>query len=217
MLTPHIGYVTEENYRSSYPQIVENIVAFLDAKPIRVIRLTHGDFENPSSAPTRAMSPQSPRSTGYHVLHGLASFEEVPPDAEEIAPRRHEILSRGLPYLVAERSGRVLGYCYASRVPARARPIGSPSRIRSTSTRRKSGAGSAEPCSQPARALRRTRLSPNGCGHRRQRPVALDPAARERSGLSRPACCRRSALNSATGSTCVLMQRALGPGATAPP
>ena len=37
LLTPHIGYVTEENYRSSYPQIVENILAFLDGKPIRVI------------------------------------------------------------------------------------------------------------------------------------------------------------------------------------
>jgi len=37
LLTPHIGYVTEENYRSSYPQIVENIVAFLDGNPVRVI------------------------------------------------------------------------------------------------------------------------------------------------------------------------------------
>jgi phosphoglycerate dehydrogenase-like enzyme len=37
LLTPHIGYVTEENYRSSYPQIVENVAAFLDGKPIRVI------------------------------------------------------------------------------------------------------------------------------------------------------------------------------------
>jgi L-amino acid N-acyltransferase YncA len=50
---------------------------------------------------------------GYHVLHGLASFEEVPPGLDEIASRRHDILARGLPYLVAERSGRVLGYCYA--------------------------------------------------------------------------------------------------------
>lgn len=37
LLTPHIGYVTEENYRSSYPQIVEDVVGFLDGKPIRVI------------------------------------------------------------------------------------------------------------------------------------------------------------------------------------
>src|SRR5215831_10374356 len=50
---------------------------------------------------------------GYHVLHGLASFEEVPPDIDEFASRRRDILALGLPYLVAERSGRVLGYCYA--------------------------------------------------------------------------------------------------------
>src|SRR5216683_3554340 len=50
---------------------------------------------------------------GYHVLHGVASFEEVPPDAAEIARRRGEIVKRGLPYLVAERAGRVIGYCYA--------------------------------------------------------------------------------------------------------
>jgi phosphoglycerate dehydrogenase-like enzyme len=37
ILTPHIGYVTEENYRSFYPQIVENITAFLDGSPVRVI------------------------------------------------------------------------------------------------------------------------------------------------------------------------------------
>jgi L-amino acid N-acyltransferase YncA len=50
---------------------------------------------------------------GYHVVHGVASFEEVPPAIEEIARRRGEIVARGLPYLVAERGGRVVGYCYA--------------------------------------------------------------------------------------------------------
>jgi len=37
ILTPHIGYVTDENYQNSYPQIVEDILAFLDGKPVRVI------------------------------------------------------------------------------------------------------------------------------------------------------------------------------------
>ena len=49
-----------------------------------------------------------------HVLTGVASFEEEPPDLYEMARRRGEILARGLPYLVAEQSERVLGYCYAS-------------------------------------------------------------------------------------------------------
>jgi len=50
----------------------------------------------------------------HHVLHGVASFEDVPPDAAEMARRRADVLQRGLPYLVAERGGRVLGYCYAA-------------------------------------------------------------------------------------------------------
>ena len=50
---------------------------------------------------------------GHHVLHGLASFEETPPELAEMARRRGDILARGLPYLVAEREGRVVGYCYA--------------------------------------------------------------------------------------------------------
>lgn len=37
LLTPHIGYVTLEGYRGWYPQIVENITAFLDGKPVRVV------------------------------------------------------------------------------------------------------------------------------------------------------------------------------------
>ncbi len=49
-----------------------------------------------------------------HVLHGIASFDDEPPDPDEVGRRRREVLARGLPYLVAERTGRVLGYCYAS-------------------------------------------------------------------------------------------------------
>jgi L-amino acid N-acyltransferase YncA len=49
----------------------------------------------------------------HHVLHGVGTFEEIPPSAEEIGRRRGEIVARGLPYLVAERGGRVVGYCYA--------------------------------------------------------------------------------------------------------
>jgi L-amino acid N-acyltransferase YncA len=56
----------------------------------------------------------------HHVLNGVASFEDEPPDFDEIARRRSEILARGLPYLVAERSGQVLGYCYASCYRTRA-------------------------------------------------------------------------------------------------
>lgn len=35
LLTPHLGYVTEENYRLIYPQALENIRGFLDGKVVR--------------------------------------------------------------------------------------------------------------------------------------------------------------------------------------
>jgi L-amino acid N-acyltransferase YncA len=50
---------------------------------------------------------------GHHVLNGVASFEEVPPEPAEVTRRRGDILARGLPYLVAEHDRKVLGYCYA--------------------------------------------------------------------------------------------------------
>jgi phosphoglycerate dehydrogenase-like enzyme len=37
LLTPHLGYVTADNYRGMYTEAVEDIRAFLDGKPIRVI------------------------------------------------------------------------------------------------------------------------------------------------------------------------------------
>ena len=55
----------------------------------------------------------------HHVLHGTATFEEVPPDPAEIARRQAEITGRGLPYLAAEAGGRLLGYAYAGRLRPR--------------------------------------------------------------------------------------------------
>ena len=50
----------------------------------------------------------------HHVLHGLASFEEVPPSQEEMTSRYEKILSRNQPYFVVEdEQGHVVGYCYA--------------------------------------------------------------------------------------------------------
>ena len=50
----------------------------------------------------------------HHVLHGLATFEEVPPTVDELAARRASVLAQQLPYLVAELAGEVVGYCYAT-------------------------------------------------------------------------------------------------------
>jgi phosphoglycerate dehydrogenase-like enzyme len=37
VLTPHLGYVTAENYRRYYSEMVEDIAAWLDGAPVRVI------------------------------------------------------------------------------------------------------------------------------------------------------------------------------------
>jgi phosphoglycerate dehydrogenase-like enzyme len=37
VITPHLGYVSEQNYRKYFTDIVEDIRAWLDGKPMRVI------------------------------------------------------------------------------------------------------------------------------------------------------------------------------------
>jgi L-amino acid N-acyltransferase YncA len=56
----------------------------------------------------------------HHVLHGRATFEEVPPSTQELLSRRASVLALGLPYLVAELDGRIVGYCYATAYRPRA-------------------------------------------------------------------------------------------------
>ena len=51
---------------------------------------------------------------GWNVLNGTGTFELDPPDAAEMARRRDDVLSKGLPWLVAERGGAVMGYAYAN-------------------------------------------------------------------------------------------------------
>jgi phosphoglycerate dehydrogenase-like enzyme len=38
MLTPHLGYVTEENYRAYFRDAVENILGFLEGRILREIK-----------------------------------------------------------------------------------------------------------------------------------------------------------------------------------
>ncbi len=56
----------------------------------------------------------------HHVIHGTASFELEPPTLEQMLQRRADICANGLPYLIAERDGEVVGYAYAT--PYRPRP-----------------------------------------------------------------------------------------------
>ena len=55
-----------------------------------------------------------------HVRTGTASFEIEAPDEAEMLRRWRDVTARGLPYLVAEADGGVVGYAYSG--PYRPRP-----------------------------------------------------------------------------------------------
>ena len=50
----------------------------------------------------------------HHVLNGTGTFETVPPTAQDMTARRADVLSKELPYLVAEEDGRILGFAYCN-------------------------------------------------------------------------------------------------------
>lgn len=57
----------------------------------------------------------------HHVLHGVATFETVPPDAVEMARRMDGVLAGGFPWLAArDASGALAGYAYAGPFHPRA-------------------------------------------------------------------------------------------------
>jgi L-amino acid N-acyltransferase YncA len=48
----------------------------------------------------------------HYVLNGTSTFETEAPTEGEMTARRADVLSKGLPYLVAEDAGQVLGFAY---------------------------------------------------------------------------------------------------------
>lgn len=48
----------------------------------------------------------------HHVLNGTGTFETEPPSQADMAARRADVLAKGLPYLVIEEEGKVLGFAY---------------------------------------------------------------------------------------------------------
>ena len=57
--------------------------------------------------------PAVQRIYAHHVLTGLASFEETPPEVAEMTRRWTVIVDAGLPYVCAVERDQVLGYAYA--------------------------------------------------------------------------------------------------------
>ena len=50
----------------------------------------------------------------WNVLNGTGTFELEAPDLAEMTRRHADVTGKGLPWLVAERAGQVLGYAYAN-------------------------------------------------------------------------------------------------------
>jgi L-amino acid N-acyltransferase YncA len=56
----------------------------------------------------------------FHVAHGTASFDSAGPSAAEWAVKIADVVAQGWPFLVADQSGEVLGYAYATQFRPRA-------------------------------------------------------------------------------------------------
>jgi len=65
-------------------------------------------------ASTDADVPAIASIYGWHVVHGTGSFEIEAPAEEEMSRRRSDVLQRGLPWLVGEAEGTIVGYAYAA-------------------------------------------------------------------------------------------------------
>lgn len=56
----------------------------------------------------------------HYIAHTAVSFELEPVDGGEMRARLQEVRTQGLPWIVAEEDGRIVGYAYATRWRARA-------------------------------------------------------------------------------------------------
>jgi L-amino acid N-acyltransferase YncA len=68
---------------------------------------------------TPADIPAITRIYAHAVEHGTASFEIEAPDQTEMARRQRELIDAGFPYIAAELDGVLLGYAYAGCYRAR--------------------------------------------------------------------------------------------------
>lgn len=151
-----------------------------------------------------------------HVLHGFASFEEVPPETAELAARRAAVLAQDLPYLAAEIDGRLVGYAYAGAYrprPAYRHTIEDSVYVADGLAGRGIG-----------RALLGALIERCEAGPWRQMVAVIGDSGNAGSiALHEAFGFRRAGILQSTGFKLgrwvdtVLMQRALGPGDTAPP
>jgi len=152
----------------------------------------------------------------HHVLHGLASWEETPPDVAEMTRRRDAIIKDGFPYHVAVLDGTVVGYTYASKY--RPRPA-----YRNTVENSVYVAEEARGGGGGAKLLDDLIAECTARGFRRMVAIIGDSANAPSIRLHEKAGFEMVGIIPACGYKAdqwldqVIMQRALGPGDTTPP
>lgn len=152
----------------------------------------------------------------HAVMHGTGTFELEAPDEAEMARRRDDVLAKGLPWLVAEESGRVLGYAYANHFrPRRAYRFCLEDSIYLAEDARGRGVGTLLLAELVARC--------EAAGARQMLAVIGDSANLGSIGVHRALGFQHTGILKASGwkfgrwLDVVLMQRALGTGADTPP
>jgi L-amino acid N-acyltransferase YncA len=156
------------------------------------------------------------RIYAHAVRHGTASFELDAPDITEMARRQRALIEGGFPYLVAELDGAVAGYAYAG--PYRARPayrFSVEDSVYVAAEAHRRGVGRA--------LLDRLIVESEARGFRQMIAVIGDSAQAPSIELHRAAGFRLIGAIESVGFKfdrwldSVLMQRALGPGASTAP
>jgi phosphinothricin acetyltransferase len=153
---------------------------------------------------------------GWNVLNGTGTFELDAPDLAEMTRRRDDVLSKGLPWLVAEREGQILGYAYANHFrPRRAYRFCLEDSIYLSEVARGQGVGKL--------LLTELLKQCEALGARQMLAVIGDSANAGSIGVHRSLGFEHTGLLKASGwkfdawRDVVLMQRALGAGNSVPP
>jgi phosphinothricin acetyltransferase len=167
-------------------------------------------------AATAADIPAITAIYDHAVRHGTASFELEPPDAAEMARRQQALVDGGFPYLVAEADGAVAGYAYAGAYrPRPAYRFSVEDSVYVAPALHRRGVGRA--------LLDRLIAEAEQRGFRQMVAVIGDSAQAPSIELHRAAGFRLIGAVENVGFKfgrwldTVLMQRALGPGASTPP
>jgi L-amino acid N-acyltransferase YncA len=160
--------------------------------------------------------PAVARIYAHAVEHGTATFELTAPDEAEMARRFNELTAQGFPYLVAVVDETVVGYAYAG--PYRARPayrftVENSVYVAHDSYRRGVGKALLEALIE-ASTEKGFRLMVAVIGDSNQ---AASIRLHEASGFKHAGVFESIGYKFDRWLDTVLMQRALGPGASKPP